>query len=175
MLAGRVHDLVDLLIGEADDGSHAALDAPLLHDPATLAHQPDRRLEVDCVGSHRCRVLAGRMPGEAQRRQLDAGLVRLRAHRLEVRDAGGQDGRLRVHRQVELLGRALGDHPRQRKAKRGIGSLDDRGSDRRALEQGGPHPDVLRALAGEDEGVRGRRCGRGCGIGVVGHSHLSVV
>ena len=113
-------------------------------------------------------------PGEANRRQLDAGLRGLGPHRLQVGDAGGQDRGLRVDRQVKLLGRPLSDHPREREAERGVGSLHDGGRRRRALEQGSAHPHVLRALAGEDEGVRARLWSRIGGIGLVGHSHLIV-
>ena len=37
----RVDDLVDLLVRETDDGSHAALDAALLHDPPALADEAE--------------------------------------------------------------------------------------------------------------------------------------
>ena len=60
-------DLVHLLVGEADDGAHAALDPTLLHDPAALANEPQRRLEVDRLGGHRGRVLARGVAGNLER------------------------------------------------------------------------------------------------------------
>ena len=175
VLASRVDDLVHLLVGQADDGAHAALDAALLHDPAALTHERNRIREVDRVGGDRRRVLACRMAGEDARLELDARLAGLGAHRLEVGDAGGQDGRLSVDRQVELLRRPLGDQARERKAERRIGALQDGGRGRGAAHEVAGHADVLRALARENEGVytRLRGIGRRSGIGLVGHGLIS--
>ena len=81
----------------------------------------------------------------------------LLAHRLEEREAGGEDRGLGVHGQVELFGRTLEDHPRQRNAERGVGTLVGGGSGGRARDEIGAHPHVLGALAGEHEGDGARR------------------
>ena len=110
MLASVLDDLVDLLVGQADDGAHAAGDAALLHDPPSLANEPQRIGVVDGICGNRGGVLAGRVPGHRERHDLDSCLERLGSDRVQEREAGGQDRGLRVDGLVELLGRSLEDH-----------------------------------------------------------------
>ena len=49
----------------------------------------------------------------------------------------------------------------QRDAERCVGALEGLGRRRRSDDQLGAHADVLRALAGEDEGDGARACGLG--------------
>ena len=89
-----------------------------------LADEAERIVVVDRVRGDGGGVLAGRMTGERLRRDLDAGLQRLLAHRLQEGEARGEDGGLGVDGQVELLGRTLEDHLGQRDAERLVGALD---------------------------------------------------
>ena len=109
-----VDDVMDLLVGEADDRAHAAVDAALLHDPTALADEAQGRLEVDGVGRHGRRVLSGGVAGDLERREDDAAPRRVGPHRLEVGDAGRQDRGLGVDGAVELLRRSLEDEPGER-------------------------------------------------------------
>jgi hypothetical protein len=61
--------------------------------------------------------------GEGLRGNLDPVSARLLPHRLEEGDARRQDRGLGVHREVELLGRPLEDHLRQRDAERLVSAL----------------------------------------------------
>jgi len=100
------------------------------------------------------------MAGHGVRPQLDTGLPSLLTHRLQESDAGRQDGRLGVDRQVELLGGSLQDEARQGEAQGCIGLLQRGRGGGGVLNQCLPHADVLRALAGKDEGMHAWRRGR---------------
>jgi hypothetical protein len=64
------------------------------------------------------------VPGKRRRHQPHARLACLVSHREQVGDAGGQNRRLGVDREVKLLGRTLEDEARQRHAERRIGALE---------------------------------------------------
>ena len=83
------------------------------------------------------------------------GLPPLAKH-VEARDAHGEDGRLGVDGVVELLFGPLETHPGQREAKDLVGPPEHLAGGLGDVEEGFAHPDVLRTLAGEDEGDRAR-------------------
>jgi hypothetical protein len=165
-----VDDVVDLLVGQAHHRAHATGDAALLHDSAALADETQRIGVVDGVGGDGGGILPGRVAGQRPRDDLDPGVTCLVAHGVQVRHARGEDRGLRVHRQVELVGRPLQDEPGQRDAEGRIGALEGFRGRRGAGNELGAHADVLRALAGEDERDAAGR-GGSPGIGLLGH-HL---
>ena len=67
------------------------------------------------------------------------------------RRRNGEDGRLRVLGQLELIVRPLEAECRERKAERGVDVIED--PPRRRISRGDvlPHPGVLASLPGEDE------------------------
>src|SRR6185436_6775034 len=137
-----------------DDRGHPAFatGAGALHLAATLADEPERLGEWHDPGRDEGAVLAHRMPGgESRRGGVDAEARPLLAQGGEIGDRGRQEGRLRVHGEVELLGRPLEREVADGLAERGVGFREDGRGGRRGGGEGLAHAHRLRTLAWEDE------------------------
>jgi hypothetical protein len=170
------------------DGQHRAALGQRVHQPAARRHQP-------------ARVVQGQHPGAVRGGQLTDGVAHQhvrghppRLHQAEQRHLDGEQGGLRVHGPVQRLGVVAEDHVAQRplevhpRAHR----VERLREDGERVVQFTPHPDPLRALAGEQEpgpalahraggdpvrgfgGGQGREAGREVGRGAAG-DHRAVV
>ena len=123
----------------------------LLHELAAQVHQADRVGERERAGRDQRRVLAERV---ARRRRRARAPV-ARSQHAQRRDAGGQDRRLRVGGERQLLLGPLEAELRQREAERGVGLVEHRRAPRaRRRASARAHADLLRALAREQERER---------------------
>jgi len=81
----------------------------------------------------------------------DVELQALLAQHAEHRDRGGQDRRLRVPGERQLVLGALEAELRDREAERGVGLLVRALGGLVGVREVAPHADALRALAGKQE------------------------
>ena len=95
-----------------------------VHDLGALADQPQRIVEVDRArGEHR-RDLSHAVPRNDLRRKRPSGARPLVAQRLQPRDRGNENRRLRVRGLVELIRRAVLDQMQQVIVEDLVGTLE---------------------------------------------------
>jgi hypothetical protein len=123
----------------------------LLHGAAAQVDQLDGVGEAQRAGRDQRAPLAERVPG----RDVE-GQPALRLERAQDRDRIGEDGRLGVAGEGELLLRALPTELGDGEAERVVGLLEHPACDRELEREVAAHPDPLRTLSGkENRGLHG--------------------
>jgi hypothetical protein len=140
--------LADAGFVEAEHGRHGAgADRHrFLHVAAPMTDDADGVGEIERPGSHVRRVLAEAVPRHELRAQ---PFGRQQAPR---GDAHGEDGRLCVLGERQLIGGAVEDEAAQRLAQRRVGLGEGVAADGKPIGQRAAHADRLRPLAGEEKG-----------------------
>src|SRR6185295_15654592 len=105
--------------------------------------------EIESARGHQGRPLAEAVAGHRNRLKGRAGF----GESAVDRDRGREQSRLGVRGQVQLVLRPLEAEAGERQAEGGVRLLEGRAGRRGNLGPGSPHADLLRALAGEDEGL----------------------
>ena len=117
----------------------------LLHVLPAPAHGDERVGERERRGGHERAVLAQAVARDP------VGPDSACHERAQRGDAGGEDGRLRVRRELQLGLGSLEAEPRQREAERCVRLREDLAALGERVSERPPHPDLLRALAREHE------------------------
>ncbi len=140
---------------EAEQRRHGALPDRhgALHGVAADAQEPRRVGERQAAGGGERRIFAERMAGDERRvaMQIESRLGLEHAHGGE---ADRHQGRLRVGRQGQFVGRALQHHARQLLRQRVVHLLEHRPRLRKSLGERLAHADGLAALPRKDERAR---------------------
>ena len=118
----------------------------LLHVAAAPPHDPDRVAKRERAGGHVRRILAEAVAGD------DAGMNAARRQHASRGGADGQDGRLGVFRQRQLVLGPVEAQAGQRPAERGVGLVERRPRFGKRLGQRPSHADFLRSLSGKQKG-----------------------
>ena len=134
---------------QAEDGRHGAHahGHGLLHELAAPPHETEGLREIQGIGRDQGGVLAQAVPGHRGRLHEQA----LGGQGAVDGDRRGQERRLGVRGQTELLLGTLPAEAREREAQDLVGLLEGAAGLLGRVGPGAAHAGLLRALAGEDE------------------------